>query len=58
LLDATYSIKDLRVPTGKHLEKLVADRENQYSIRMNKKWRLCFIWTQNGAEGVELDDYH
>ena len=58
LLDAAFYINDLRVPPGNHLEKLAGKREGQYSIRVNKQWRLCFVWTAHGAEGVEFDDHH
>jgi len=58
LLDAASHINDLRVPPGNHLKKLSGNREGQYSIRVNLQWRLCFYWTNRGAEGVEFDDYH
>ena len=40
------------------LEPLKADREGQYSIRINNQFRLCFIWTGSDAEEVEIVDYH
>ena len=43
---------------GNRLEKLQGDREGQYSLRINKQWRICFIWTDAGAEDVEITDYH
>jgi len=58
LLDAACHINDLRIPPGNHLEKLVGQRAGQYSIRVNRQWRLCFEWTARGIEGVEFDDYH
>ncbi|MGB3637568.1 MAG: type II toxin-antitoxin system RelE/ParE family toxin [Rivularia sp. (in: cyanobacteria)] len=59
LLDAATSINDLRVPPGNKLEKLSGDRKGQYSIRINDKWRICFIWTdENNADEVEIVDYH
>ena len=59
LLDAATSINDLRVPPGNKLEKLTGDRQGQYSIRINDKWRICFIWTdENNASEVEIVDYH
>lgn len=59
VLDAATSINDLRVPLGNRLEKLVADRKGQYSIRINDQWRVCFVWTdQNNADQVEIVDYH
>lgn len=59
LIQAATSINDLRVPPGNRLEKLVGDREGQYSIRINDQWRICFIWTdENNADQVEIIDYH
>lgn len=58
LLDAAESLEDLRVPPGNRLEKLAGDREGQYSIRINDQWRVCFRWSEAGAEDVEIVDYH
>jgi len=43
MLNNAASIEDLRLPPSSHLEKLSIDREDQYSIRINNQWRLCFI---------------
>lgn len=37
---------------------MVGDRSGQYSIRINDQWRVCFIWTTDGPEDVEIVDYH
>lgn len=58
LLDAAESLDDLRVPPGNRLEKLHGDRENQYSIRINSQWRVCFRWESGNAYEVEIVDYH
>ncbi len=58
LLDAAESLDDLRVPPGNRLEKLHGDRENQYSIRINSQWRVCFRWEGGNAYEVEIIDYH
>ena len=58
MLDAAVRINDLRTPLGNHLEKLKGSREEQYSIKVNKQWRLCFNWGRNTVEGVEFSDYH
>lgn len=58
VLDAATVLEDLRSPPGNHLEKLSGDRQGQYSIRINKQWRICFVWTEAGPEGVEITDYH
>jgi len=58
ILDAADEIGDLRVPPGNRLEKLKVDRANNYSIRINDQWRICFRWTTAGPEDVEIVDYH
>ena len=57
-LDIAENINDLRVPPGNRLEKLVGDRQGQYSIRINDQWRICFRWTPAGPEDVDIVDYH
>lgn len=58
ILDVAESLDDLRIPPGNRLEKLKGDREGQYSIRINKQYRLCFNWDQGDAFNVEIVDYH
>jgi proteic killer suppression protein len=58
ILDAAHNIHDLRVPPGNRLERLKGDRVNQWSIRVNQQWRLCFIWKDGEAKEVEFNDYH
>jgi proteic killer suppression protein len=45
-------------PPGNRLEKLAGDRARQYSIRINRQWRICFSWSDAGPEDVEIVDYH
>jgi toxin HigB-1 len=58
ILDAADALGDLRVPPGNRLEKLLGDRADTYSIRINRQWRICFKWTATGPEDVEIIDYH
>ena len=58
MLDAAHDLRDLRIPPSNHLEKLQHDRAEQYSIRVNEQWRICCVWTMEGAKGVEFCDYH
>ncbi|MDX1950338.1 MAG: type II toxin-antitoxin system RelE/ParE family toxin [Rickettsiales bacterium] len=53
-----FNINDLSSPPGNRLEKLKGDRKDQYSIRINDKYRLCFEWNNGNAENVEIIDYH
>ncbi len=58
MLDAAKELYDLRVPPGNRLEALHGDREGQYSIRINDRFRICFIWTEDGPQNIEIVDYH
>ncbi|MBL8590919.1 MAG: type II toxin-antitoxin system RelE/ParE family toxin [Methylobacteriaceae bacterium] len=58
LLNAAARLDDLRVPPGNRLEALRGDRNGQHSIRINDQWRICFVWTEGGADDVEIVDYH
>ncbi|MCA9466770.1 MAG: type II toxin-antitoxin system RelE/ParE family toxin [Nitrospira sp.] len=57
-LEIASRLDDLRVPPGNRLEALKGDRAEQYSIRINEQFRICFQWTEAGAENVEIVDYH
>ena len=58
MLDAAHALDDLRSPPGNRLERLRGNRVGQHSIRINDQWRVCFIWTPEGAIDVEIVDYH
>jgi len=57
-LHAAQGLADLRTPPGNRLEALRGDRAGQYSIRVNDQFRICFVWTPEGPQDVELTDYH
>lgn len=57
-MDKAKCLNDLRVPPANRLELLHGDREGQYSIRINDKYRICFTVWDNGFDGVEIVDYH
>ncbi len=57
-LDSAGVLVDLRIPPGNRLEALKGDRSGQHSIRINDQYRICFLWTENGPEDVEVVDYH
>ena len=57
-LNAVVSLDSLRISPGNKLEALKGDRRGQYSIRINDQFRVCFVWTPDGPERVEITDYH
>lgn len=58
MLNQALSLAELKVLRGNRLEALSGDRLGQYSVRVNDQWRVCFRWTERGAEDVEIVDYH
>ena len=58
MLNRSGKLEDLKIPPSNHLEKLSGDREGDYSIRINDKYRVCFAWWENNAYDVEIVDYH
>lgn len=57
-LHQARSLQDLRMPPGNRLEALKGSRKGQYSIRINDRWRICFVWSGGDAHDVEIVDYH
>ena len=57
-LDWSAVLDDLKVPPGNGLEALKDNRKGQHSIRINRQWRICFVWTTDGAADVEIVVYH
>jgi proteic killer suppression protein len=58
ILDAAEALEDLRSPPGNRLEALSGDRAGQHSIRINDRYRICFVWQANDSYDVEIVDYH
>lgn len=58
LLHQAEELRDLAALPGNRLEALRGDRRGQHSIRINDQWRICFVWSDGGADNVEIVDYH
>jgi proteic killer suppression protein len=58
MINRSGKLDDLKIPPSNHLEKLLGDRDDQYSVRINNKYRICFKWEGNNAFDVEIVDYH
>ena len=57
-LDNASSLRDLAGLPSNRLELLSGDRAGQHSIRINRQWRICFRWGEDGPYDVEIVDYH
>lgn len=51
--DATCDL-DLRSPPSNHFEKLSGALKDKFCIRVNKQWRLIFIWDRARGEADEI----
>ena len=58
MINNSQNINDLRIPPSNHLEKLSGNLNNYYSIRINRQWRIIFIWKNDDAYELEIVDYH
>ncbi len=58
MIHAATNLEDLRVPPANHLEALKGDLAGYHSIRINKQWRVIFLWHEEGAKDVQIVDYH
>jgi len=58
VLDSAEALEDLFGLRSNRLKSLHGDRTGQHSIRINRKWRICFRWTSDGPRDVEIVDYH
>lgn len=57
-LHAAGDLKDLSIPSSNQLESLKGDRKGEFSVRVNKQWRICFKWNAGHDLYVEITDYH
>ena len=57
-VDSAEVLADLRIPPGNRLEPLRGDRSGQHSISINEQYRLCFLWSAEGPQEVDIVDYH
>lgn len=58
LLDAADTLEALRALPSNRLEVLRGDRRGRFSIRINRQWRVCFEWREDGPHNVEIVEYH
>jgi proteic killer suppression protein len=58
IINRVKDLNDLKIPPGNKLEKLTENRKDQFSVRINDQWRICFYWKNGVASSVEITDYH
>lgn len=58
LLNRAKNLDDLRSPPSNRLHALSGDRAGQHSLSISMQWRICFVWKDGDAHGVEIVDYH
>lgn len=60
ILHAFHSFNDFQSVPSLNAHKLVGDRQGTWSFRINKEWRLTFIWIEerSAAQLVRIEDHH
>jgi proteic killer suppression protein len=58
MVNGAHSLLDLTSPPANRLEALKGERRGQHWIRINDRWRVCFVWRDGHAHAVEIVDYH
>ena len=60
ILNAAPSLETLGALPSNRLEALGGVRKGQYSICINRRWRICFEWPSNqpGPSNVEIVHHH
>ncbi len=60
ILEAARHKEALQQLPSNRFEALGGDRQGQFSIRINRQWRICFEWPENETEpyNIEITDYH
>ncbi|TVR90566.1 MAG: type II toxin-antitoxin system RelE/ParE family toxin [Spirochaetaceae bacterium] len=58
MIDSAETVSDLMAPPSNRLEKLSGTRSEEYSIRINRQWRICFRFENGDALDVGIEDYH
>ena len=57
-LNAAKILQDLSPLRSVGLHKLKGDRDGQWAMTVNARWRICFQFKKGDAENVEIVDYH
>jgi len=58
VLNSAETLQDLANLRSNRFEALSGDRKSQFSIRINRQWRICFRWKEDGPFDVEIVDCH
>lgn len=58
MLNSAKKLADLVIPPNNRLEALKGRRHGEYSIRVNKQWRICFVWKDSNVHNAKIEDYH
>ena len=57
-LNAAKRLQDLSPLRSIGLHKLKGARKDQWAMTVNGRWRICFVFKDGDAFGVEIADYH
>jgi proteic killer suppression protein len=55
-LKLAQRLDDLYIPPSNHFHALGG--KGRYAIRVNRQWRITFMWLSAGPTDVLFEDYH
>ncbi len=60
ILEAAPDKNALMALPSNRFESLGGDRQDEFSIRINGQWRICFEWPDDVTKpfNIEITDYH
>lgn len=58
MINNAKDLRDLLIPPNNRLEALKGKRADEYSIRINDQWRICFRWENFRFYDIKIEDYH
>ena len=58
IIRAAKQLEDIANFPGLRFEKLKGKRKDEYSVRINDQYRICFKWNSKDAFNVSIEDYH
>lgn len=58
MLNNAKKVNDLMIPPSNRFEALKGQRKGEYSIRINRQWRIYFMWGNGHVCDVKIEDYY
>jgi len=58
IMEAMDKVSNINGLRQYELKRLAGDRADQFSLRVNRQYRICFEWKNEEIHFVQILDYH